>query len=56
MRCEAMQMDRMAVYERYGAYAGETARVMEDIRRRMRREAKAMEDELNESVSDQCAD
>ena len=55
MRCEAMQMDRMQVDERFGADAGDTIRRMKDINRRMRRE-KQREEELNELVSDQCGD
>lgn len=54
MRCELMQMDRMAVDDRFGENAGETIRRNDDIRRRMRRERMMMEEELNESVSDQC--
>ena len=53
MRCEAMQMDRMCVDERFGMDAGDTIRRMNDINRRRRREAKR-EEELNELVSDQC--
>ena len=55
MRCEAMQMDRMDVDERFGSLAGDTIRRMNDINRRRRREAKR-EEELNEFVSDQCGD
>lgn len=55
MRCEAMQMDRMDVDERFGALAGDTIRRMNDINRRRRRE-KQREEELNEFVSDQCGD
>lgn len=54
MRCELMQMDRMAVDDRFGENAGDTIRRNDDIRRRMRRERIMMEDELNEPVSDQC--
>lgn len=50
MRCELEQMERMAVEERYGAEAGEIARRMEDIRRRMRR-VRNKEDE-NEYLGD----
>lgn len=56
MRCEAMQMDRMDVDERFGELAGDTIRRMNDINRRRRREAKQREEELNELVSDQCGD
>ena len=45
MRCEAMQMDRMDVDERFGADAGDTMRRMSDIRRRMRREKQREEAE-----------
>lgn len=40
MRTELMQMERMAIDERLGQQAGETARLLGDIRRRMRREKK----------------
>ena len=55
MRCEAMQMDRMDIDERFGSLAGDAIRKMNDINRRRRREAKR-EEELNELVSDQCGD
>lgn len=55
MRCELMQMDRMAPDERFGADTGDAIRRMSDINRRRRREAKR-EEELNELVSDQCGD
>ena len=53
MRCEALQMDRMDVDERFGSQTGETMRRMNDINRRRRREAKMREEELNELVSDE---
>ena len=56
MRCELMQMDRMAPDERFGEQAGETMRRNSDIRRRMRLEHKIMEEERYEHLSDQCAD
>ena len=57
MRCELMQMDRMAPDERFGEQAGETMRRNSDIRRRMRREyMMMMEEERHEHLSDQCAD
>lgn len=55
MRCEAMQMERMDVDERFGELAGDTIRRMDDIRRWRRRE-RQREEELNEPVSDQCGD
>lgn len=55
MRCEAMQMDRMDIDERFDSQAGDAIRRMNDINRRRRREAKR-EEELNELVSDQCGD
>ena len=55
MRCELMQMERMAADERFGSDAGDTMRRMEDINRRRRRE-KQREEQLNESLSDQCSD
>lgn len=48
MRCEAMQMDRMAQDDRFVEQAGETARLREDIRRRMRRERREREREERE--------
>lgn len=44
MRMELLQMERMAIDERYGWQAGEVARKQKDIRRRMRRE-KAKQEE-----------
>ena len=55
MRCEAMQMDRRYMDERFGEITGDTMRRMDDINRRRRRE-KQREEELNELVSDQCTD
>lgn len=55
MRCELIQMDRMAVDERFGAHAGETIRLMKDIVCRRRREQKR-EEQLDEPVSDQSGD
>lgn len=45
MRCELMQMERMASDERFGADAGEAMRKAEDIRRRMRLERERAEEE-----------
>ena len=56
MRCELMQMERVSPDERFGEQAGETMRRMSDIRRRMRRVHKNMEEERDEHLSDQCAD
>ena len=55
MRCELYQMDRMSIDDRFGSDTGDTMRRMSDIRRRMRLE-RQREEELNESVSDQCGD
>lgn len=55
MRCEAMQMDRMGIDDRFGSDTGDAMRRMMDIRRRMRLE-RQREEELNEPVSDQCGD
>lgn len=52
MRCELMQMERMAIDERFGTDAGNAARRMEDIRRRMRLEKTKMEEEANEHLAD----
>ena len=56
MRCELMQMDRMGIDERFGTDTGDAMRMMRDINRRRRREAKMREEENNELVSDQCGD
>lgn len=45
MRCELMQIERMASDERFGADAGEAMRRTEDIRRRMRLERERAEEE-----------
>lgn len=53
MRCELMQMERMAIDERFGTDAGDTARRIEDIRRRIRLEKEHMEEEAtNEYLGD----
>lgn len=44
MRCELMQMERMAADECFGTEAAEQMRLAQDIRRRMRREQKQMEE------------
>lgn len=49
MRCELMQMERMAMDERLGAEGGETKRRMQDIRRRMRQEKERREQEEREN-------
>ena len=56
MRCELMQMDRMAADERFGEMAGETMRRMSDIRRRVRRERQMEEERKDELVPDQFGD
>ena len=48
MRCELMQMERMAADDRLGEREAETARQASDIRRRMRRERIRMEEELED--------
>ena len=48
-----MQMDRMDIDDRFGTMTGDMMRMNQDIRRRMRLERKMMEEEQNESVSDQ---
>lgn len=45
MRCELMQMERMAADERFGSDAGDTIRRMKDITRRIRREKQREEAE-----------
>lgn len=45
MRCELMQMERMAADERFGTDTGDAMRRIEDIRRRMRLEKAKMEEE-----------
>ena len=55
MRCEMMQMERMAVDERLGSLAGDALRRADDIRRRVRRERKREEAE-DEFVRDQQGD
>lgn len=53
MRCELMQMERMAIDERFGSEAGDAMRRMEDTRRRMRLEKEHMEEEAeNEYLGD----
>lgn len=54
MRCELMQMERMAVDERFGAEAGEAMRRAEDMRRRMQneREKREQEERGNEYLGD----
>lgn len=53
MRCELMQMQRMAADERFGHNAAESMRRVEDMRRRMRQERKQVEEEHeNDAVSD----
>ena len=53
MRCELMQMERMAIDERFGSEAGDAMRTQEEIRRRMRSERKQMEEEaVNEYLGD----
>lgn len=54
MRCEAMQMERMDVDERFGEQAGDAIRRMDDIRRRRRREKQREEDD-NENVCSGCS-
>lgn len=49
MRTELMQMERMAIDDRYGWQAGEVARKQKDIRRRMRRERERRETALREA-------
>lgn len=44
MRCEINQMERMGIDERFGSDTGDMMRRQEDIRRRMRREQKQMEE------------
>ena len=50
MRCELYQMDRMELDERFGSFEAEAMRKSQDIRRRMRIERKAMEEEENETL------
>ena len=53
MRCELIQMERMAVDERFGSDTGDSMRRVEDIRRRMRLEKEKMEEEArNEYLGD----
>lgn len=53
MRCELMQMARMAVDDRVGAEAGEAMRRAEEIRRRRRKEREAEQEESeNEYLGD----
>lgn len=57
MRCEAMQMERMAGDDRFGEHAGARMRMMEDIRRRMRHERQREEESHEyEAVGDQQGD
>lgn len=48
MRCELMQMERMAVDERFGSDTGDSMRRQEDIRRRMRSDRTKMEEEARD--------
>lgn len=50
MRTELMQMERMTTEERFGAQAGQLARLREDIRRRMRREREEQQEETEEAT------
>lgn len=53
MRCELMQMQRMAAEERFGEQSAQVMRRVEDMRRRMRQERNQVEEEQeNDAVSD----
>lgn len=53
MRCELMQMQRMAAEERFGEQSAQAMRRVEDMRRRMRQERKQVEEEHEyDAVSD----
>ena len=56
MRSELLQMERMAIDERFGMDAGDTVRRIEAIRRRMRHEENMRETEEYEALADLCGD
>lgn len=56
MRCEMMQMDRMAAYDRMLEQEADAMYRRRDITRRIRREEYKREEQENEALGDLLAD
>lgn len=56
MRCEMMQMDRMAAYDRLLEQEADAMYRQRDIARRIRREEYKREEQENEALGDLLAD